>query len=119
MNMETTLKIGSKDITFAADAALPIVYRQLFPDGSFFRDIQMIDGDHTEIVIDMAFAMAYNADRKRTGTDEVKWLKSLSDDPFELVSEHGEELIDLMAKNAQSSQEKKVNPMKAAETQTA
>jgi hypothetical protein len=95
--MDKTIEIGGKSITFSADGALPIVYRQLFPKKSFFTDITKVESE-PEIIIDFAFAMAYNADKKRTGTNETLWLKSVSKSPYELI-EHGDEFAELLTEN--------------------
>lgn len=94
--MNKTIEIGGSQWEFASDGALPIVYRQLFPKKSFFIDIQKADKE-PEIILDFAFAMAYNADAKRTGTNELRWLKTISDNPFDLIYNHGDELTDLIS----------------------
>jgi hypothetical protein len=108
--MNKTVNIGGKDIEFAADGALPIAYRQLFPDKSFFSEIQKMSSDNMDALLDFIFAMAYNANPKETGTNEMKWYKTVSDSPFEIIQEHGEELAELFTANLKSSShlEKKV-----------
>lgn len=101
--MIKTVNIGGKDINFAADGALPIVYRQLFPKRSFFSDIQKMDADNMDMMLDFVYAMAYNADPKNVGTNEVKWFKEVSDDPFEIMKDHGAELAELFSSNLTKS----------------
>lgn len=93
--MNKTIEIGGKSWDFASDGALPIIYRQLFPKRSFFTDIQKIEKE-PELLMDFAFAMSFNADAKRTGTNEIRWLKTVSKDPYDLIYNHGEELADLI-----------------------
>jgi hypothetical protein len=112
--MNKTVNIGGKDINFAADGALPIVYRQLFPKRSFFNDIQQMSETNMDTMLDFIFAMAYNADPS-IGTSELKWYKEVSDDPFEIMKDHSEELTELFTANLnRSSTLEKKETMKQA-----
>lgn len=101
--MNKTVNISGKDIEFAADGALPIVYRQLFPKRSFFNDIQQMSETNMDMMLDFIFAMAYNANPKAVGTNEIKWFKEVSNDPFEIMKDHGAELTELFTSNLQKS----------------
>lgn len=94
--MEGIVKIGSIDVGMLANAASPIIYKQIFHK-DFLRQMTQLEGNETdgiELFSEMGFVMAmqhghpWEEVRKMTETDYIGWLVQF--DPNDLMMAAGD-----------------------------
>lgn len=66
------ITLNGSEVEFKCSAALPIIYRQIFPDGNFWSDITKVESDVT-YAFQIAFAMYKHANPKER-VDFIDWL---------------------------------------------
>lgn len=72
--MEKTIKIGDKDITLRATAAVPYLYLEMFGRDMLVDMAEASNGRNTALFTRLAYIMAKHADKEQVPGRLVEWL---------------------------------------------
>ena len=72
--MERKIKIGDKEVTLRATAAVPYLYREEFGQDMLLDMAEANSGSNTTLFTRLAYVMARHADKSQTPENIIDWL---------------------------------------------
>ena len=72
--MERKIKIGDKEVTLRATAAVPYLYREEFGQDMLLDMAEANSGSNTTLFTRLAYVMARPADKSQTPENIIDWL---------------------------------------------
>lgn len=72
--MEKTIKIGDKEVTLRATAAVPYLYREAFGQDMLIDMAETNNGGNTALFTRLAYIMAKHSDKAQVSENIVDWL---------------------------------------------
>ena len=102
--METTIRIGEKEVTLRATAAVPYLYREEFGQDMLLDMAETSSGSNTALFTRLAYIMARHADKSQTPENIIDWL-----DQFETfdIYQAGPAIMEVWGLNQQTTAKSK------------
>ena len=102
--MERTIRIGDKEVTLRATAAVPYLYREEFGQDMLLDMAETSSGSNTALFTRLAYIMARHADKSQTPENIIDWL-----DQFETfdIYQAGPAIMEVWGLNQQTTAKSK------------